>query len=219
MLFHVIHVCDLYVTPYSVNSACIRSLRRPTSASAIEPVAVAAIGQVLRWAQVDGLIDTLRFRAICFAAAPLNCIGFSEAMPPKSVPSAGRPSVGQSQSWQSTQSKRLEAQRKELSATKPPTVEAFAAAVYMTADQVVPTNVETLRELDATPLRSSDAAARLLHRRGDEGFLKTSFEPDRHTVIVAGRPVQVHALETEVRLYNLPSLGTLWNEPVAFSLN
>ena len=69
------------------------------------------------------------------------------------------------------------------------------------------------------PKRSSDAAARLLHRRGDEGLLKTSFEPSRHTVIVAGRPVQVHALETEAKLYNLRYLGTSWNEPVAFSFN
>ena len=78
--------------------------------------------------------------------SPSHLHWFSEAMPPKSVPSAARPSVWQSQNWQSMQSKRLEAQRKELSATKPPTVEAFAAVVYMTADQVVPTNVETLRE-------------------------------------------------------------------------
>ena len=86
---------------------------------------------------------------------------------------------------------RLEAQAKALGG-QPPSVEAFAAAIYGPPQRLRPENVETLRESPAEPKRSADAAARLLHRRST-GLLKTGFEPQRHSVIVAGRPVQVPA--------------------------
>ena len=86
---------------------------------------------------------------------------------------------------------RLENQAKALSG-HPPSVEAFAGAIYGPPQQLRPENVETLRESPAEPKRSADAAARLLPRRST-GLLKTGFEPQRHSVIVAGRPVQVPA--------------------------
>ena len=58
-------------------------------------------------------------------------------------------------------------------------------------------NVEELRESEREPVRSADAAARLLHRRTTAGLLKTSFELQRHSVTVAGRPVQVPGVETQ----------------------
>ena len=104
---------------------------------------------------------------------------------------APRGSVASDGSWQAQQQARLEAQSKALSSAGRPTVQAFASALYMPPDQIRPQNVEELRESDQQPVRSFDAAARLLHRRSDAGLLKTSFEPERHAAVVAGRPVQV----------------------------
>ena len=92
--------------------------------------------------------------------------------------------------WMQAQRRRLEAQRDVFGAF-PPTIEDFAGAMYLQPDALRPADPEVLRDLHSQPKRGPAAAARLLHRRGPEGLLSTGFEPQRHTVIVAGRPVQV----------------------------
>ena len=70
----------------------------------------------------------------------------------------------------------------------------------MAPDACRPSDPEVLREASAEARRGQDAAARLLRRRSDTGLLKTGFEPQRHTGIVAGRPVQVLGEETHSTL-------------------
>ena len=123
---------------------------------------------------------------------------FIGVMAPKRPASpAPRGSVAEGLSWQALQTARLEAQAKALGGGSPPSVEAFAGALYMPPHEARPRRVEDLRESESVPVRSADAAARLLHRRTEARLLKTSFEPQRHSVIVAGRPVQVPGTEAQ----------------------
>ena len=92
-------------------------------------------------------------------------------------------------SWMTRQEQRLEAQREAFS--YPPTEGDFAGAAFLAPDAARPAEPSALAQATAEAQRGADAAARLLHRRSDAGLLKTGFEPQRHTVIVAGRPVQV----------------------------
>ena len=92
--------------------------------------------------------------------------------------------------WMVSQGVRLETQRRELG-DFPPTAEAFAGSSFLAPDALRPATAASLMDSQAQAARGADAAARLLHRRSQEGLLKTGFEPQRHTCIVAGRPIQV----------------------------
>ena len=93
-------------------------------------------------------------------------------------------------SWMACQGVRLETQRRELG-DFPPTEEAFAGSSFSALAELQPATAASLLDGQAKAARGPDAAARLLHRRSQEGLLKTGFEPQRHTCIVAGRPIQV----------------------------
>ena len=92
--------------------------------------------------------------------------------------------------WMDSQGARLEAQRRELG-DFPHTAEAFAGSSFLAPDALRPATAASLMDSQAQAARGADAAARLLHRRSQEGLLKTGFDPQRHTCIVAGRPIQV----------------------------
>lgn len=105
--------------------------------------------------------------------------------------------------WMARQGARLESQRAALTSSSPPSVEAFAGAATMAPDAFRPAPQSALLEARAEPMRGADAACRLLHRRTDEGLLKTGFEPQRHSVIVAGRPTQVPTRRTMILLESI----------------
>ena len=101
-------------------------------------------------------------------------------------------------SWMASQEARLEAQRAAFSF--PPTEQDLAGAAFLPADAARPAEADALQQTGAEAARGFNAATRLLHRRSDAGLLKPSFEPQRHSVIVAGRPVQVVGYERQSTL-------------------
>ena len=44
---------------------------------------------------------------------------------------------------------------------------------------------------EETEFRTSEEVMAMVHRGGEEGLLASGFSPDRHTVYICGRPVQV----------------------------
>ena len=89
--------------------------------------------------------------------------------------------------WMESQRQRLEAQREAFSQF-PPTLSQFAGASLLPPDALRPADPALLEELGTAPKRGPAAAARLIHRRSQEAVLNTGFEPQRHTVIIEGRP-------------------------------
>ena len=44
---------------------------------------------------------------------------------------------------------------------------------------------------EGTEFRTSEEVMAMVHRGGEEGLLASGYSPDRHTVYICGRPVQV----------------------------
>ena len=83
----------------------------------------------------------------------------------------------------------MEAQREAY--VWPPAEQDFAGASFLARDAARPADLAALQEANTDPLRGADAASRLRHRRSESGLLKTGFEPQWHTVVVAGLLVHV----------------------------
>lgn len=91
--------------------------------------------------------------------------------------------------WMQETEARLLAQAKAIGKGKP-SLAAFVGAHTSEVTEIEPNEPVALGRMPGMPMRSTEEAMLLLHRRGT-GVLKTGFEPQRHSVIIAGRPVQV----------------------------
>ena len=90
--------------------------------------------------------------------------------------------------WMEETHDRLVASREATRQGRAPTLEEF--------DRALATPLQTYHKAEpvaanAPSVRTPDEAALLLHRRGAEGLMKSGFEPQRHSVMIEGRPVQV----------------------------
>ena len=94
----------------------------------------------------------------------------------------------QPEPWQAAQSRRLGEKAKARARGPQPSMDLFRAAAAEDV-QVFPSGEPVAPEFVAR--RSADEAALMMHRFTGEGLMKSGFEPQRHSVIVAGRPTQV----------------------------
>jgi len=120
---------------------------------------------------------------------------FGVARPSSILEAMGkRKGATQDASWVDAQNERLEAASKAMPRRPTgPTLEQFEDALtspvgeFPRGEPVAP---------EAAHVRSPDAAAQLIHRRSGQALLKSGFEPQRHSVVVLGRPVQAPFVHT-----------------------
>ena len=89
--------------------------------------------------------------------------------------------------WVRQTAQRLEVSRTNYPKAAQPSPLAFGAAMRTEMDAGSSGGASSS---DAPSASEALAATRRMHRHGGEGLLATGFEPQRHSVMVLGRPVQ-----------------------------
>ena len=118
----------------------------------------------------------------------------------RKTPESASEAVGE-EGWVAATARRLEVSREAYPARRQPSYSAFVEAVDTERGGT------GAASSSSSGVTTSDAvaAARRMHRHGGEGLLATGFEPQRHSIMILGRPVQVPVPERVLLLGQSPS--------------
>ena len=111
-------------------------------------------------------------------------------MPRRRRKSADAPSGPQSAEWVQSAAASFDAEYRALPAGQVPSAEASARAIAAVAGLPQAASSSGSAGDPQVPLSQVRLGNVNLHRHSGEGLVATGFEPQRHSVMVLGRPVQ-----------------------------